>query len=74
MKNRVLATEPPFRWLNPPGPSDALTVQDVLELRHEMTHCDAVEAWGRSVWATWELHHETVRGWVEAALETVGQR
>lgn len=74
MKNRVLATEPAFRWLNPPGPGDVLTVRDVLELRHEMTHCDAVEAWGRSVWATWSLHHESVRDWVEGALQTVGQR
>jgi len=53
--------------------SGALTVQDVLEMRREMPHCDAVEAWARSVWDAWELHHSTVRDWVEGALEKVGQ-
>ena len=74
MKNRVLAAEPDFKWLHPPGQGDALTVQDVLEMRHEIQHCDAVEAWGRSVWETWALHHDAVRDWVEAVLETVEQR
>jgi uncharacterized protein DUF5946 len=71
-KNRVVAAKPGFQWLMPPG-QGALTVQDVLLMRREMTHCDAVEAWGRSVWEAWELHHQTVRGWVEAALEKVAQ-
>jgi hypothetical protein len=73
LKNRVLATNPRFVWLNPPHPPDALTVQDVLEMRNEMPHCDAVEAWARSVWEAWALHHQTVSGWVEGALEKVGQ-
>jgi hypothetical protein len=73
MKNRVLATGPRFVWLNPPHPDSTLTVKDVLSMRREMPHCDAIEAWGRSVWDAWELHHETVQGWVEGALEKVEQ-
>ena len=74
LKNRVLATGPPFKWLSPPGVAEALTVRDVLEMRHEMPHCDAVEAWGRSVWETWALHHDAVREWVEGALEKVDEQ
>lgn len=69
LKNQVLATEPGFKWLNPPATDGGLTVQDVLEMRREIPHCDVIEAWGRSVWETWELHHATVRDWVEGALE-----
>ncbi len=72
MKNRVLVAKPGFKWLKPPQTDAALTVQDVLEMRREMPHCDAVETWGRSVWEAWELHHATVRDWVEEALEKVG--
>jgi hypothetical protein len=73
LKNRVLATDPSFVWLNPPHPEGALTVRDVLDLRGTVPHCDAIEAWARSVWEGWELHHETVREWVEGALEKVEQ-
>ncbi len=73
LKNRVVEAEPGFKWLNPPATNGALTVQDVLEMRSEMPHCDAVEAWARSVWGIWEPHHSTVRDWVEDALEKVGQ-
>lgn len=73
MKNRVLATGPRFVWVSPPHPDSALTVKDVLSMRREMPHCDAIEAWARSVWDAWELHHETVQGWVEVALEKVEQ-
>jgi hypothetical protein len=72
-KNRVAAAEPGFKWLNPPGPGSALTVWDVLDMRREMKHCDAIEAWARSVWQAWELHHSTVRNWVETALDKVAQ-
>jgi hypothetical protein len=73
LKNRVVEAEPGFKWLNPPATNGALTVQDVLEMRSEMPHCDAVEAWASSVWGLWGLHHSTVRDWVEDALERVGQ-
>jgi hypothetical protein len=71
LKNQVLATEPPFRWLSPPGPASGLNVGDVLQLRQEMSHCDAIDAWGRSVWESWSLHHGVVRDWVEDALDRV---
>jgi hypothetical protein len=73
LKNRVVAAEPRFMWLNPPGQAEALTVKDVLETRSDIRHCDAIETWARSVWATWELHHETVAKWVEGALEKAAQ-
>jgi Family of unknown function (DUF5946) len=73
LKNRVAAAEPGFEWLNPPSSDGALTIRDVLEMRREMQHCVAIKAWARSVWEAWELHHATVRGWVDATLETVPQ-
>jgi hypothetical protein len=73
LKNRVAASEPGFAWLNPPGANGALNVKDVLALRKEMRHCEAIEAWARSVWEAWEIHHQTVAGWVEGALDTAPQ-
>jgi hypothetical protein len=73
LKNRVLAAKPRFLWLNPPHSDQALTVQDVLSMRREMRHCDAIEAWARSVWESWALHHEAVRDWVEGSLDKVAQ-
>lgn len=70
LKNDLLATEPSFPWLNPPGPGSALTVRDVLATKDDIQHCDAVETWARSVWDAWELHHDAVAGWVDAALGT----
>jgi hypothetical protein len=67
-KNRVAAGNPGFRWLDPPQTNRALTIRDVFEIRRELRHCDAVQAWARSVWETWEPHHDTVRHWVEEAL------
>ncbi|MEK6276913.1 MAG: DUF5946 family protein [Actinomycetota bacterium] len=71
LKNRILATGPRFRWLNPPATSEALTVLDVLHRDDNEQHCDVVERWAGSVWDAWELHHETVRDWVETALQKV---
>jgi hypothetical protein len=69
LKNDVLATEPSFPWLNPPGPGSALTIREVLLSQSGIRHCDAVEIWARSVWSAWELHHDAVAGWVEEALD-----
>ena len=68
-KNRVVAAGARFQWLNPPRPDGQLTVWDVLQMRHEMRHCDAVEQWAHSVWSAWALHQATVRDWVEEALQ-----
>ncbi len=73
LKNRVAAADPGFVWLNPPNSNAALNIHDVLTMRGEMRHCEAIEAWARSVWDGWQIHHATVRGWVEGALEQVGQ-
>jgi hypothetical protein len=72
-KNRVAAAKPGFKWLNPPSRASALNVRDVLDMRREMGHSDAVVAWAHSVWEAWELHHSTVRDWVESALDKVEQ-
>jgi hypothetical protein len=71
LKNRVLTTNPRFVWLPPPVPNGDLTVYDVLANEDDQEHCEVVERWARSVWDAWELHHETVRGWVEPALTKV---
>jgi len=68
MKNDVLATGPDFPWLSPPGAAEVLTVRDVLLAQPDIRHSDAVYTWARSVWEAWELHHDTVAGWVDAAL------
>jgi Family of unknown function (DUF5946) len=73
LKNRVLAANPRFAWLQPPQLDRALNVGDVLEGRSEIRHCDTIETWARTVWQAWELHHSTVAEWVEGALEKVEQ-
>jgi hypothetical protein len=53
----ILASRPPFRWLEPPSPNGTLTVADVL------AGVDEVE-WARDVWRAWSPHHDTVRTWL----------
>ena len=71
LKNRVVAADPGFVWLNAPRPDRALTVADVLEMRREIGHTPAIEAWAQSVWEGWKIHHGAVRDWVEGTLEKV---
>jgi hypothetical protein len=68
LTNQVLAGNPHFVWLPPPVPNGEVTVLDVLESESPDHHCAAVESWARSVWEAWELHHATVRDWVEPVL------
>jgi uncharacterized protein DUF5946 len=56
-----------LRWLDPPRPNGTLTVRGPLEAAGRDEHAASVEAWGRDVWAAWEPHHETVRGWLDRA-------
>ena len=35
--------------------------------RRRDEHAASVEAWARDVWAAWQPHHETVRGWLDRA-------
>lgn len=54
-----------LHWLEPPRPNGTLTVRGALEAKGKAEHAAAVEAWARDVWAAWEPHHETVRGWLD---------
>ncbi|MGZ6343669.1 MAG: DUF5946 family protein, partial [Candidatus Limnocylindrales bacterium] len=54
-----------LHWLAPPRPNGTLTVRGPLEAKGRDEHAVAVEAWARDVWAAWEPHHDTVRGWLD---------
>jgi hypothetical protein len=56
-----------LHWLDPPRPNGTLTVLGPLRARGPDDHAISVEAWARDVWAAWEPHHETVRGWLDIA-------
>ena len=66
--HKRLAKQSSFHWLEPPRPNRRLTVADVLQAQTPAEHERMVEAWARAVWAAWEPHHATVRGWIEHAL------
>ena len=68
--HRRLAGRAAFHWLDPPEPRGRLTVADVRRADSAAEHASVVEAWARDVWAAWEPHHGTVRGWIEHGLET----
>lgn len=67
--DQVLSSKPRFEWLDPPQRNGTLTVRHVLESSAGVTHCDAVETWARDLWAAWEPHHDTVRGWLRPVFE-----
>jgi hypothetical protein len=71
LREHIHAAKPRFQWLTMPVPNGTLTIYDVLQTEGEQEHCDTVERWGRSVWEAWEIHHDTVRGWVEPILDRV---
>jgi hypothetical protein len=56
-----------LHWLAPPRPNGTLTVRGPLDAAGREEHAASVEAWARDVWAAWEPHHETVRGWLDSA-------
>ena len=59
-------------WFEPPSEAGPLTVLDVALSADPDAQGAAIEAWGRSVWATWSHVHDAVReltdrqlaGWV----------
>lgn len=57
-----------LRWLEPPRPNGSVTVLDVLAAPDLDAHVEAVGAWAADVWAAWQAHHGTVRGWADAVL------
>jgi hypothetical protein len=56
-----------LHWLAPPRPNGTLTLLGPLRARGPDDHAASVEAWARDVWAAWQPHHETVRGWLDVA-------
>jgi hypothetical protein len=56
-----------LHWLDPPHPNGTLSVRGPLDAAGRDEHAASVEAWARDVWAAWEPHHETVRGWLDLA-------
>lgn len=59
-----------LRWLEPPRPNGTLTLRTPLEAAAGEEHARAVEAWARDVWEAWSAHHDTARGWLDAAFAT----
>jgi hypothetical protein len=58
---------PSLYWLDPPCPNGSLTVQGALNADGAENYVTAVEAWAADVWAAWEPHHDTIRGWLDVA-------
>jgi len=56
---------PSLFWLDPPCPNGTLTVQTALNADGAANYATAVEAWAADVWAAWEQHHSTIRGWLD---------
>jgi uncharacterized protein DUF5946 len=56
---------PSLYWLDPPSPNGTLTVQTALNAEGAENYGTAVEAWAADVWAAWEQHHSTIRGWLD---------
>lgn len=54
--------------LEPPQPTETVTVADVLRATTGEEHEAAVRRWARDVWAAWAPHAPTVRRWLDAAL------
>jgi hypothetical protein len=57
-----------LHWLDPPRPNGTLTIRGPLHAQGALEHAASVEAWARNVWAAWQPHHETVRGWLDGSL------
>ncbi|MEO5986834.1 MAG: DUF5946 family protein [Candidatus Limnocylindria bacterium] len=54
-------------WLAPP-PTYALSIDDVLRATSGEDHVRRVHGWADAVWAAWQDHHATVRGWAQEAI------
>jgi hypothetical protein len=53
---RVTAATAEFPLLDPPRPTGAITVRDVVAGA-------TIREWAEDVWAAWSAHHERVRTW-----------
>jgi hypothetical protein len=57
---RALASRPAWPWLPLETPVGSVTVVDVLD------GSSSVDDWARDVWGAWQVHHQTVRAWLDA--------
>jgi hypothetical protein len=53
-----------FPWLTPPMAGAGMTVVDVLAAKSAVKHTELVEAWARSVWASWAVHRVAAEEWL----------
>ncbi|MEX1296190.1 MAG: DUF5946 family protein, partial [Candidatus Limnocylindrales bacterium] len=67
MLQRILATPPEWRWLEPPAPNGELTIFDVAGALGTDDAPDACERYVRSIWAAWAQHHDTVEAWARGS-------
>jgi hypothetical protein len=56
---------PSLCWRDPPCPKGTLAVQTALSADGAENYAIAVEAWAADVWAAWQQHHSTIRGWLD---------
>ena len=54
-----------FTWLAPPASKGAITVVDVAQAVEPDDLIRCIEAWSKSAWEAWSVHHPAVRMWVE---------
>jgi Family of unknown function (DUF5946) len=54
-----------LHWLEPPEARGGMTLIDALGREVGDLRAERVEAWAAEVWAAWELHHATVRRWLD---------
>lgn len=52
-----------FTWLEPPVARGELTVADVRRTTTAEQHVAAVQAWARSAWSAWAVHHKRITAW-----------
>jgi hypothetical protein len=58
--NRATSRKGEYAWLTPPS-AFAMTVQDVLANRHQLS--DASHRWACAAWEAWRPHHDQIRTW-----------
>jgi hypothetical protein len=63
MLQRILASPPEWRWLDPPEPNGVLTIFDLGEALERYDAPDVIDRYVRSIWAAWAEHHGTVEAW-----------
>jgi hypothetical protein len=55
-----------YVWLTPPAARGQITVADVRKAGSVAQHTELVQAWARSAWQAWSVHHAVVRSWLPA--------